>query len=211
LPPVKPLNRVRRITAERMTFSWQTAPQVTFNMRCDMTKAVELRQELKPEAEARGIRLTFDAMFVRAVATALMEFPEVNSQWVEGEGIRTFPAAHVGVAVDLGENGLIVPVIRNADSRGLFSTAAELDRLVKLAREGKLGPDDYKGGTFTITNLGLLGVESFAPVINPPEAAILAIGAIAPTPVFREGQLVERQVAILSLTTDHRVLDGAPS
>ncbi len=210
-PETRSPGRVRRITAERMTLSSQTAPQVTYQMRCDMTRAVQFRSDLKPMAEARGIKLSFDAMFVRAVATALMEFPDVNSQWVEGEGIRTFPHAHVGVAVDLGEDGLIVPVIRNADSLSLLAVAAELERLVKLAREGKLGPDDYKEGTFTITNLGLLGVETFNPIINLPEAAILAIGAITSTIVPKEGRPTERQMTTLALTTDHRVLDGAPS
>jgi len=211
VPVTKTPNRVRRITAERMTLSAQTAPQVTYQMRCDMTKAVQLRTELKAEAETRGVRLSLDAMFVRAVATALMEYPDANSQWVEGEGIRTYPEAHVGVAVDLGENGLIVPVVRSANSRGLFAICAELDRLVMLAREGKLGPDDFRGGTFTISNLGLLGIETFNPIINLPEAAILAIGVITPTLVPEGGQTVERQMAVLALTTDHRILDGAPS
>jgi len=207
----KPLNRVRRITGERMTLSSQTAPQVTYQMRCDMTRAVKLRAELKEEAEARGVKLSFDAMFVRAVATALTEFPDANAQFVEGEGVRRFAAANVGVAVDLGDNGLIVPVIRGAARRGLFDIAAELYRLVGLARESKLGPDDYKGGTFTISNLGLLGIETFTPIINLPEAAILGIGAITPMPVFDRGELTERQMTMLALTSDHRVLDGAPT
>ncbi|GAB4243512.1 MAG: dihydrolipoamide acetyltransferase family protein [Thermoleophilia bacterium] len=208
---IRRLGRVRRITAERMAESSQTAPQVTYTMRVDMTKAVQLRAELKEEAEARGTRLSYDAMFVRAVATALPEFPELNAQWVEGEGIRLNAEAHVGVAVDLGSEGLIVPVIRNAHVRGLLDTAAELRRLVGLAREGRLGPDDYKGGTFTVTNLGLFGVEYFTPIVNLPEAAILGIGALVPTPALEDGRLVERQTVTLSLTADHRIVDGAPA
>ncbi len=208
---IRSLNRVRRITAERMTHNWQTAPQVTYTSRVDMTKAMALRAELKDIAEARGTRLSYDAMFVRAVATALLEFPQVNAQWAEGEGIRLSTEAHVGVAVDLTD-GLIVPVIRNAHARSLLDISAELGRLVTAAREGKLGPDDYKGGTFTISNLGLLGIEAFTPIVNLPEAAILGIGAIVPTATYGgDGGLVRRDLATLSLTADHRIVDGGPA
>ncbi|MHB1343821.1 MAG: dihydrolipoamide acetyltransferase family protein [Thermoleophilia bacterium] len=203
------LNRVRRITAERMTENWRTSPQVTYTSRFDMTRAVDLRAQLKETATARGVRLTYDAMFVRAAATALLEFPEVNARWAEGEGIELWAEAHVGVAVDLGGEGLIVPVVRNAHSLPLFSTASEVDRLVTAAREGRLGPDDYKGGTFTITNLGLFGIDVFTPIVNLPEAAILGVGAITTTPVFQDGVFVPRQTAVLSLTADHRLVDGA--
>lgn len=203
------LNRVRRITAERMTENWRTSPQVTYTSRFDMTRAVDLRAQLKEAAAARGVRLTYDAMFLRAAATALLEYPEANARWAEGEGIELWAEAHVGVAVDLGGEGLIVPVVRNAHSLGLFATAAEVDRLVTAAREGQLGPDDYKGGTFTITNLGLFGIEAFTPIVNLPEAAILGVGAITTTPVFQEGSFVPRQTAMLSLTADHRLVDGA--
>jgi len=208
---IRPLNRVRRITAERMTYNWQTAPQVTYTSRVDMTKAIALRAELKDIAEARGTRLSYDAMFVRAVATALLEFPQVNAKWAEGEGIRLSTEAHVGVAVDLTD-GLIVPVIRNAHVRSLLDISAELGRLVTAAREGKLGPDDYKGGTFTISNLGSFGIEAFTPIVNLPEAAILGIGAIVPTATYGDdGNLVRRDLATLSLTADHRSVDGGPA
>ncbi len=208
---VRKLNRVRRITAERMTTAAQTAPQVTYTTRVDMTAAVGLRAQLKETAAARGVRLTYDAMFVRAAATALLELPEVNARWVEGEGIALSAEAHVGVAVDLGGEGLIVPVVRNAHARGLLGLAGEVERLVDLAREGRLGPDDYKGGTFTVTNLGLFGIEAFTPIVNLPEAAILGVGAIVPTPVYVGDELVKRQLATLSLTADHRIVDGAPA
>lgn len=203
------LNRVRRITAERMTENWRTSPQVTYTSRFDMTRAVDLRTQLNEEAAARGVRLTYDAMFVRAAATALLEFPEVNARWAEGEGIELWAEAHVGVAVDLAGEGLIVPVVRNAHTLALFATAAEVDRLVTAARESRLGPDDYKGGTFTITNLGLFGIDVFTPIVNLPEAAILGVGAITTTPVFQDGGFVPRQTAVLSLTADHRLVDGA--
>ncbi|MHB0978833.1 MAG: dihydrolipoamide acetyltransferase family protein [Thermoleophilia bacterium] len=203
------LNRVRRITAERMTENWRTSPQVTYTSRFDMSRAVDLRTQLKETAAARGVRLTYDAMFVRAAATALLEFPEVNARWAEGEGIELWAEAHVGVAVDLAGEGLIVPVVRNAHSLPLFATAAEVDRLVTAAREGRLGPDDYKGGTFTITNLGLFGIDVFTPIVNLPEAAILGVGTITTTPVFQDGSFVPRQTAVLSLTADHRLVDGA--
>jgi pyruvate dehydrogenase E2 component (dihydrolipoamide acetyltransferase) len=203
------LNRVRRITAERMAVNWQ-APQVTYTTRADMTKAMALRSELQEIAESRGTRLSYDAMFVRAAATALLEFPQVNAQWAEGQGIVLSAEAHVGVAVDLGD-GLIVPVVRSAQGRHLLDIAAEVERLVATAREGGLGPDDYKGGTFTISNLGLFGIEAFTPIVNLPEAAILGIGAIVPTPVLVDGELRESHLCTLSLTADHRIVDGAPA
>ena len=132
---VRGLNRVRRITAERMAVNWQ-APQVTYTTRADMTRATELRADLKGPAEARGTKLSYDAMFVRAVATALLEFPQVNARWAEGQGIIMSAEAHVGVAVDLGD-GLIVPVVRNAHTRGLLDITAEVNRLVGLARRGQ--------------------------------------------------------------------------
>lgn len=207
---VRSLNRVRRITAQRMTYNWQTAPQVTYTSRVNMTKAIALRAELKDIAEARGTRLSYDAMFVRAVATALLEFPQVNARWAEEEGIRLSAEAHVGVAVDIGD-GLIVPVIRNAHARGLLDISTELGRLVTAAREGRLGPDDYRGGTFTISNLGPFGIEAFTPIVNLPEAAILGIGAIVPTATYVGGDMVRRDLATLSLTADHRIVDGGPA
>jgi pyruvate dehydrogenase E2 component (dihydrolipoamide acetyltransferase) len=155
--------------------------------------------------------VSFDALVVRAAALALVDLPEANSQWVEGQGIRMLTEVNIAVAVDLDDKGLVIPVIHRADTLDIRGAAAELDRLVAGARAGRLGPDDYAGGTFTITSLASLGVETFNPIIVPPQAAILGVGAIVPTPVFQQDRVVKRRLLSLSLTTDHRILDGAPS
>jgi pyruvate/2-oxoglutarate dehydrogenase complex dihydrolipoamide acyltransferase (E2) component len=208
---VKPLSRTRRIIAERMTLSATTIPQVTYTLRCDVTDAMAFRRGLKTAAGDERVAVSFDALAVRAAALALAAFPAVNSQWVEGEGIRLLPEINIAVAVDLEERGLVIPVVHDADRLDIRATAVELERLVSGARAGRLGPDDYAGGTFTITSLAALGVETFNPLIVPPQAAILGIGAIVAAPVFRKDIVVNRRLVSLSLTTDHRILDGAPS
>ena len=208
---IKPLSRTRRIIAERMTLSATTIPQVTYRLRCDVTDAMALRRDLKTGADGERMAVSFDALVVRAAALALAAMTQVNSQWVETEGIRVLPQVNVAVAVDLEERGLVIPVVHDADRLDIRATAAELDRLVAGARAGRLGPDDYAGATFTITSLAALGVESFDPLIVPPQAAILGVGAILSVPVFQQSSVVKRRVVSLSLTADHRILDGAPS
>jgi pyruvate dehydrogenase E2 component (dihydrolipoamide acetyltransferase) len=194
-----------------MTLSATTIPQVTYTLRCDATEVMALRRRLRTDAGGARTAVSLDALLVRAAACALVDFPAVNSQWVEGAGIRLHSHINIAVAVDLEGRGLAIPVVHDADLLDVTATAAELDRLVTGARAGKLGPDDYAGGTFTITSLAPLGVESFNPIIVPPQAAILGVGAIVPTPVFHQDQVVKRRMLTLSLTTDHRILDGAPS
>jgi pyruvate dehydrogenase E2 component (dihydrolipoamide acetyltransferase) len=208
---IRKLKRARKIIAERMTLSATTIPQVTYTLRCDVTEALALRRGLKSASNGERAAVSFDALVVRAAALALRDFPEANSQWVEGQGILAVHEVNIAVAVDLEGSGLVIPVIHSADDLDLRATAGELDRLVTGARSGKLGPDDYAGGTFTITSLASLGVETFGPIIVPPQAAILGVGAIVPTPVFQQDQVVKRRMLALALTTDHRILDGAPS
>jgi pyruvate dehydrogenase E2 component (dihydrolipoamide acetyltransferase) len=208
---VKPLTRARRIIAERMALSAATIPQVTYTMRADVTELMDLRRTLKSEATLRGVSLPLDAFFVRAAARALVEFPEVNSEWLEGLGIRTHSEVNVAVAVDVEGRGLMTPVVHDAASLGLWDTAAELDRLIAGVKAGKLGPDDYTGATFTITSLAVSSVERFDPIIVPPQAAILGVGAIVATPVYVRDEVVKRRLLWLCLTTDHRILDGTPS
>lgn len=208
---VKPLTRARRIIAERMALSTATIPQVTYTLRADVTELMDLRRTLRSEAARRGVSLLLDAFLVRAAARALVEFPEVNSEWLEGLGISTHSEVNVAVAVDVEGRGLATPVVRDAASLGLWETAAELDRLIAGVKAGRLGPDDYAGATFTITSLAVSGVESFDPIIVPPQAAILGVGAVVATPVFVRDEVVKRRLLWLCLTTDHRILDGTPS
>ena len=207
----RPLTQVRRITAERMTLSATSIPQVTYTVRSDVTEALELRKSLRAKGAVQNVALPLDALFVRAAALALRDHPEVNSQWVEGQGIRIMPTINIGVAVAVEGRGLMVPVVQNAGSLSLSAIATEVARLLEGAGAGTLGPDDYAGGTFTIFSLAAFGVESFTPLVNPPQVAILGIGAVVATPVYKRGALVKRRLLVLALTTDHRVLDGAPS
>jgi len=155
------------------------------------------------------IQVSYTAMLVKAVAKALAKHPIINST-LEKEQIRVFADINIGVAVAT-ESGLIVPVIRNADRKSLEEIASMLKELAEKAKQSKLAKEELTGGTFTITNLGMFGVDVFTPIINPPETAILGVGRVVEKPVVVEGQIVVRPVMQLSLTFDHRVVDGAPA
>ena len=212
----EPLNRVRRITADRMAASARSVARVTLLMEVDMSEAVRFRTQLAPEFEKRyGARLAYDAMIAKACAIGLTENPHVNAQWQEAAdgqpaGLRLQSSVNVGIAV-AGEQGLLVVVVRDADKKPLSQVNADLASMVARARQGGLGPDALSGGTFTITNLGGYGVEAFTPIVNPPETGILGIGRIAKRPAVVDGQIVARDLMYLSLSFDHRVVDGAPA
>jgi len=204
-----PLSRKRRLTAERMALSARSVARLVLNMEVDVAELVRLRGRLQPEYQAQGIRLSYDAILTKAVGTALAEHPYLNARWTE-QGIYLTEPVNVGVAVAL-EDGLVVPVIHEANRKTLAETAAELNRLLEKARQDRLTMDEITGGTFTITNLGMFGVDSFIPIVNPPETAILGVGRIAEKPVGRDGQIVLRPTMALTLSVDHRVVDGAPA
>ena len=212
----EPLNRVRRITADRMAASARSVARVTLLMEVDMTEAVRFRTQLAPEFEKRyGARLAYDAMIAKACAIGLAEHPHVNAQWQEAAngqpaGLRLQSSVNVGIAV-ASEQGLLVVVVRDADSKPLAQVNKDLSEMVAKSRQGGLGPDALSGGTFTITNLGGYGVEAFTPIVNPPETGILGIGRIAKRPAVVDGQIVPRDLMYLSLSFDHRVVDGAPA
>lgn len=208
-----PLGRIRRVTAERMAASAREVARVTLNMTVDMSEAVKFQAQLSPEFERRySARLTYDAMIAKACALALSEHGTLNARWLgtEPPSIELRTAIHIGVAV-AALDGLLVVVLRNAVERPLHALTADLLRLADLAREGKAAPDDLSGGTFTITNLGSYGVESFSPIVNLPEAAILGVGAITRQPAVVGDQIVIREQMKLSLSFDHRITDGAPA
>ncbi len=204
---IRPVSRVRKTIAEHLGASARATVAVTLTTEADATELAGVRSGLRdsqgPEAP------TYDALLVKLTAMALGEHPLLNASWHEG-GIRVHRAAHVGVAVNT-DDGLLVPVIRDARAKGLQEIAADVRSLSTKARERRLMPDDMKGGTFTITNLGAYGIDTFTPVINLPEAAILGIGRIAEKPAVYDGRVVPRARMALSLTFDHRVLDGAPA
>jgi len=205
-PPAKviPFIGMRQAIAERMTQSLQTMAQVTITTEIDATELVRMREQLKGEFE-----LTYTDMVVKAAAMALKKHPLLNSTLI-GEEIHLLDEIHIGVAVAL-EGGLIVPVVRNADKKSLKEIAAETRRLAEGARAGTLTVDEVTGSTFTVTNLGMYGVDTFTPIINPPEVAILGVGRIVEKPACYQGQIVPRAMMCLSLTFDHRIVDGAPA
>lgn len=205
-----PLQGIRRTIAERMLQSQNSNATVTLTLEVDMQEATSLRQQLVGEWEkTQGVRISFTDVIVKAVAKALTEHPRLNAS-LQGDQIVEHAEVHVGVAVAL-ENGLIVPVLRNADRKSLLDLGRETKDLAERARAGRLGAQDITGGTFTVTNLGTTGVDAFTPIINPPECAILGVGKIAPRPVVRDGEVVVRPTMWLSLTFDHRVVDGHPA
>jgi pyruvate dehydrogenase E2 component (dihydrolipoamide acetyltransferase) len=198
----QPLSRVRRIIADRLTLSATTVPQFTLTVAVDMTALVTLRNELK----ASGAAPSVTDFIGWATAQALVEFPDVNSR-TDGVSVWRRSRVHLGIAVSLPA-GLVVPVIRDADRLSVSELHVRAGALVEAARRGTLSPDDMSGGTFTISNLGMLGVDEFGAIINPGEAAILAVASIVPTPVAVGDAIGIRQVMKLTLTSDHRLVDG---
>ena len=207
---VQPLTRIRRITAERMAASAQATARVSLFLDADFSEVVRFRQQLEPEFARLGVaRLPWDAIVARASALALAEHRHMLAQWADDEGLRVVDDVNVGVAVTLEPEGLVVPVLRNADRRSLRELAGDLLDLVSKARAGRLSPAEMQGGGFSITNLGAYRVDGFTPILNPPETAILGVGRIADKPVVVDGSLAVRTICTLSLSFDHRVVDGA--
>lgn len=197
---VIPLAGIRKTTAERVSLSARTAPHSTVTMEVDMSNAVKLREESQ---------VSYTDILVKAVAKALEEHRLLNST-LEREQIKIYEDINVGVAVAT-EKGLVVPVIRNANTKSLTQVASTLKELVEKAKKGKLTKEDVTGGTFTITNLGMYGVEVFIPIINPPEAAILGVGKVTEKPVIINKEIKIKPIMYLSLSYDHRIVDGAPA
>ena len=200
---VKPMSGMRKAIARNMLASVQTSPTVTFNLGVDMSEMKRYREQLK----AKEIKVSYTDLLVKFVAKALTEFPLLNCS-VQDNKIVYKHYVNMGVAVAL-DSGLLVPNIPDADKKSLTEISAEVKELAKLAREGKLPPERLSGGTFTITNLGMYGIESFTPIINQPEVAILGVNTMEDKVVVLNGEMVIRPIMNLSLTADHRVVDGS--
>ena len=200
---VKPMSGMRKAIAKNMQNSHMTSPTVTFNLGIDMTEMKRYREQLK----AKEIKVSYTDLLVKFVAKALTEFPLLNCS-VEDNKIIYKHYINMGVAVAL-DNGLVVPNIVDADKKSLTEISAEVKEMAKQAREGKLPPEKLRGGTFTITNLGMYGIESFSPIINQPEVAILGVNTMEDKVVVRNGEMCIRPIMNLSLTADHRVVDGS--
>ena len=203
------MDGIRGIIAERMTLSLQTNASVTLHTEVDATAFVELRGMLNDKLQAREVSLTYTDLLVKVIANALREHPRLNATLTD-EGIHLLQEINIGVAVAL-EDGLVVPVVRNADTERLSEISTQVKDFAERARSNQLTPGELQGGTFTITNLGNFGIDAFTPIINPPESAILGVGRILKKPVVHEDEIVVRSMLTLSLTFDHRVVDGAPA
>jgi len=197
---VVPLSSIRRTIARRLTKAWE-APAFQISMSADMTRSLALRERLREE------KVTVTDVLTKLAAIALLRHRELNAHFADDE-VRIFPTANVGLAVAT-ERGLVVPVIRDCERKSLVQIASDRGELVQRAREAKLTADDLEDGTFTISNLGMYGVEQFIAVLNPPQVAILAVGAIEEQPVVEDGELVVRPLMSLTLTCDHRAVDGS--
>ena len=207
-----PFKGVRRTIGERMHESLQTMAQLTITMEVDVTEAGRMCQELSARWKAEpagGVSVTYTHAILKATALALAEHPRLNST-LEGDVIRLLDEVNVGVAVALDE-GLIVPVVREADRKPLRQIVVEARELSEKARQGTLTVDEVTGGTFTVTTLGMYDVDVFTPIVNPPQCAILGVGRVKEVPAFQGDEVVRRSVLNLSLSFDHRVVDGAPA
>ena len=199
-----PVSQMRKVIARRLSESKFDAPHFYVTMAVDMSAAFEARKSLNATAD---VKISFNDLVVKAAAKALKKHPAVNSAWL-GDKIRTHYDVHIGVAVAV-EDGLLVPVVRHADAKALTDISAEVKDYAQRAKDKKLQPSDWEGNTFTISNLGMFGVEEFTAIINPPDACIMAVGGIQDVPVVKDGAVVPGKVMKLTLSSDHRVVDGA--
>lgn len=204
-----PVKMVQKITANRLLESKQTVPHYYLTVDVQMDKLMATRAALNKNSEKTGVKLSVTDFIIKASARALMDVPEVNSSWM-GDTVRRYHAADISLAVQT-DHGLMVPIVKDADTKGLSSISADVKELAGRARDNKLTPADYTGGTFTISNLGMFGVKQFCAIVNPPQACILAVGGsdkrVIPGKV--EGTYEEGSFMCATISCDHRVVDGA--
>jgi pyruvate dehydrogenase E2 component (dihydrolipoamide acetyltransferase) len=201
------LTRLQQTVARRMAESKATAPDFVLNVDVDMEEAVDLRKRLKAAAAEGQPVPSFNDFVVKASALALVDFPRANGAYRDGK-FELYSRVNVGIAV-AGQDALVVPTVFDADSKSLGQISKESRALAERVRAGAITPPELSSGTFTVSNLGMFGIQSFVAVINPPQAAILAVGAMQPTPVVRDGEVVVRNIMRLTLACDHRILYGA--
>jgi pyruvate dehydrogenase E2 component (dihydrolipoamide acetyltransferase) len=205
----KPLSRIKKISGANLHRNWVSIPHVTQNDEVDITEMEAFRKQIGDEAQKQGVRLTPLAFMIKACVAALKQFPAFNASLSpDGESLILKRYYHIGVAVDT-PNGLVVPVIRDADQKGVIALARELGEVSARMRDGKISPADMQGGTFSISSLGGIGGTHFTPIINAPEVAILGVSRSSMKPVWKDGAFVPRLILPISLSYDHRVIDGA--
>ena len=204
---VVPVSNIRGIIAKRLVESKNQIPHFYLNIEIDAGPLLELRQQLNTALEKSGVKLSVNDFILKASAEALRRVPAVNCSW-EGTAVRHHSAAHVSFAVAI-DDGLITPIVRDAHLKTVFAISSEAKSLAKRAKDKKLAPNDFTGGTFCVSNLGMMGIDSFSAIINPPNSAILAVGTTIKKPIVKNDQIVIGQRMALTLSTDHRVVDGA--
>ncbi len=202
-----PVSQMRKTIAKRLVTSIGPVPTFYLTVDVDMTRTMEARERMNASLEKEGLKISVNDLILKSTAMALKRHPEVNAQWHD-DNIKRFHRVHVGVAVAI-EDGLITPVIRDADLKGAAQIGAEVRELAGRAREKKLQPDEYTGATFSVSNLGMFGIEEFTAIINPPEGAILAVGAVEERVFVEDGEAVIAPRMKMTMSCDHRVIDGA--
>ena len=200
----EPVSQMRKTIARRLAESKFTAPHFYLTLDIDMDNAIAARKALNSQ---EGVKVSFNDMVIKAVAMSLKKHPAINSAWM-GDYIRRNEHVHIGVAVAVDE-GLLVPVVRFADTKGFVTIGEEVREFASKAKSKKLQPSDWEGNTFTISNLGMFGIEQFTAIVNPPDSCIMAVGGIKEVPVVKNGQIVPGNVMKITLSCDHRVVDGA--
>ncbi|MGI6783739.1 MAG: dihydrolipoamide acetyltransferase family protein [Aminivibrio sp.] len=202
-----PLTPMRRVIAERMSLSKATIPTASYEIDADFTALAGFRSKVRAEGEKLGVKITYNHILMKICAAAIRDVPLANSSFGEDE-ILVHGNVNMGLAVAV-DGGLLVPNVKAVQAKSLLQVAEETERLVDAARSGRLSLEDMQGGTFTITNLGMFGTKSFAPIVNPPEACILGLGAVEDRAVARDGSITVRPMSTITLAADHRILDGA--
>jgi pyruvate dehydrogenase E2 component (dihydrolipoamide acetyltransferase) len=205
-----PLNNIKRVTARRLTEAKQTVPHFYVSIDVELDALLKLRADLNSRSPKDGpgaFKLSVNDLLIKACAVTLRRVPRVNASFTDA-GIFQYDDVDISVAVSIPD-GLITPIIRHADQKGLAAISGEAKSLIERARAGKLKPEEFQGGSFSISNMGMYGVRDFAAIINPPQAAILAVAAGEQRPVVRDGQLAVATVMTVTLSVDHRVIDGA--
>jgi pyruvate dehydrogenase E2 component (dihydrolipoamide acetyltransferase) len=202
-----PLTQMRKTIAKRLATSLGPIPTFYLTIEVDMSHLQGARERVNARLEAQGVKVSINDFIIKAVAVALRQHPEINAQWTD-TAIRRFNRVDIGVAVAV-DDGLITPVVRDADQIGVAEIAQQVRELAKRARDRKLQPDEYTGATFSISNLGMFGIDEFTAIINPPEAAILAVGRVEDKPVAQFGEIISQPRMRITMSCDHRVIDGA--
>ncbi len=204
---VEPHSMMRKVIAKRLTESKQTVPHFYLTVDCQLDALLDMRVRLNKKLESDGVKLSVNDLIIKACASALIKVPNANVSWSD-EGMLKYNQADISVAVAI-PGGLITPIIRAADRKGFKDISVEMKSLAERAKAGKLMPEEYTGGSFSISNLGMFGIKDFAAIINPPQAAILAVGQGEQRPIVRDGELTVATVMTCTLSVDHRAIDGS--